>query len=305
MPDQNWKKAFLGSGLPLEHSVREVLHELGFEHPTDLAYARPSGDSDRDFSIDVYASQVISGSAIGHSFAEFLVECKYVTRGTKWVFVPEQAEGDWAPRLSDLFLCAGVFTGATINRSAVDALGARYRYCYGGVELRDGHNNKSAIPHALAQLQYAVGHRIGDAVGHNAVGALGAAGIPFAIIPMIVTTAEIYCLRNDVGLSEIEGASEIDEVADRLDSLILVREPTRELQDHTREAVLAAFAPWGLENVDGAFRSLPKHGDGRTFAENFASAYPSQFLVVQWSGFRDAARRLLAFLDGPTFWSAL
>ena len=56
---KKWKDHFLSSGIPLEHSVSEVLKSRDFFAPREYVYERPNEVGLRtQFSVDVYACYV-------------------------------------------------------------------------------------------------------------------------------------------------------------------------------------------------------------------------------------------------------
>jgi hypothetical protein len=55
----NWKDALLGSGVPLEYSVRSILEKLGISDTREYKYLRPNEDGvETEFSIDLQASHI-------------------------------------------------------------------------------------------------------------------------------------------------------------------------------------------------------------------------------------------------------
>src|SRR5215470_1372506 len=80
-----WKAAVLGSGLPLEASVRHELEEVGcfFQGEYEFAAKNENGDVIHR-SVDVDAWWDLLALKL-----DVLAECKYRREGVQWLFLPE------------------------------------------------------------------------------------------------------------------------------------------------------------------------------------------------------------------------
>jgi len=229
MTNKSWKDHLLASGLPLEQSVIGVLQTLGVSRPREYRYERLNEQGIlTEFSIDVFASRMYDHALV----LELLIECKYRHDSTRWVFVPDEF-----PRrglgFSDAFVIMDALCPLTVDRKALDRYRDIYPLCYKGIEIMDREANPKTIEQAVQQLRYAV--------LENSITTLSAQvdedmPLDWAYVqaPVIVTTAELWRIRQGVTLAEVRLADELTEIADQHEVLILNSPPDKTFQAFAR-----------------------------------------------------------------------
>jgi len=85
MAGKSWKNLFLKSGLPLEYEVKEAFVSMGCTAWDEYSYIKADEHNiEQEFSYDLDAVYWL-----GRHCFNFMVECKYKTEPTKWLFLPD------------------------------------------------------------------------------------------------------------------------------------------------------------------------------------------------------------------------
>jgi hypothetical protein len=297
MSKKVWKDHFLSSGVPLEYSVAQIFEELGSWRAEEFSYERKNEEGiPQIFSVDIRSTRIERNSDI---WLENLVECKYRHDDTKWLFTPSSSldyEARWGTDLSALFVtldqcCAD----REIDRDSLGKFGQSYPMCEKGIELLRDDANPKSIEQALRQLRYAVTAKALDAIRHQLIMSKtdGAATHIFVIVPIIVTTAELWRLRPGTTVESIRYASEIVEVAEPHDALVLRKKPDNLDIKHAETVFSSTFTETeqkklhALADVSGR--------DGLARLVSYIMNKPSLFLVIRYDGFRPALANLYKF----------
>jgi hypothetical protein len=297
MSKKVWKDHFLSSGLPLEYSVAQIFEDLGNSEAEEFSYERKNEDGiPQIFSVDIQSRHVDPKNDL---WLETLVECKYRHGDSKWVFTPSASrdyEAEWGTDLSALFVALDqCCADRTLDRDNLGKFGQSYPMCQKGIELLPENTNPKSIEQAVRQLPYAVTAKTIDAIQHQLVmlETVGDAAHIFVIVPIIVTTAELWRLRPGMTVEIIRNATEIDEVADRQEVLVLRKKPNNLDVKHVEAAFRGAFTATEqrklheLANVSGK--------DGLARLVSYIMGKPSLFLVITYAGFRSALADLYKF----------
>jgi hypothetical protein len=223
------------------------------------------------------------------------VECKYRHDGTKWVFTPHDYEPFWGPDFEEVFVVLDqCCTDRQVNREVLGRFRDNYPLCRKGIELLPEDANPKSIEQAVRQLRHAVVAKTLDALQHQVDGLLGTPTPIFVIVPIIVTTAELWRLKNGTTLEQVRSADEIDSVADPLDIAVLLQEP----DNLDKRATASAF----YEGLDQAQKNklndifaVTNNGNLSFFIENFSSYRPSLFVVIRYEKFQSAITNLKRF----------
>ncbi|MGD0339518.1 MAG: hypothetical protein ABSB78_12115 [Bacteroidota bacterium] len=233
--NKKWKDHLLHSSIPLEFEVVKYLNSKGAI--ADFEYSYLKNDENRtikEFSYDIDASYVF-----GNNYVDLMIECKYRHRSTDWVFVPESYGGP-----------SEIYPNAFLHPNDHFYRGLKFQYgglfpkefgplCSKGIEIATTGDNSKSINQAIAQLSYAFSEKFIDGMIHQVDNLLGGEVI-FYHIPIITTTANLYRLRADIGISAIEKADDIRSVADSYDCLVLRNRIGVELRNHN-QAVFQKF----------------------------------------------------------------
>ena len=261
---KSWKDALLSSGIPLENDVRNYLSQHGCLAEFEHSYLRADETQIlRQFSYDIEASLIQPPH-----FVDFLVECKYRHPSVSWIFTPDEYGGHTELGPNDFTHPLTHFVG---RRCAFDTSLFPRRLapcCSKGVELTAEGANEKAIAQAVSQLAFGMALRVGDAIEHQAYDLLRGDFV-FYHLPVIVTSAALHRLREDVTIESLRAASEMPEVADQVDLLVLRHRTGVELRDHNAAIFTALRAslsdevlkaklqpPWS--GLDHAFDALAR-----------------------------------------------
>lgn len=300
MAEKTWKDALLGSGQPLEHEVSRALQAAGFETATEYSYLRKNEHGIvTEFSVDFQASLISTMASEGFG-VDFFIESKYKRPGTSWVFCPEKEGDDIHANFSDLFITlSNACPHSEVDRNYIQQFANRYRYANRGVELFDRDHNNKTIKEALSQIQHAIPHGVGDALEHQIDNLLGSPSPIWFIVPIIVTTAQLFILKEDASVDTIFKSEKLDEVCDPVDFLVHFSPPNNLLTAYTSEVLQSS-----LNDVQKArFNSLQPSGEineWNSFVSHFSRYYPSHTVFIHSSRFPETMKRLVAFFtDAP------
>lgn len=291
---KTWKNHLLSSGVPLEYSVLRIFEELGIRDAGEYRYERKTADGVAQvFSVDVHAKKVDPRRGL---YIECLVECKYRHDGTNWIFVPKEYGEIFrrGPNFADLFVtmdqcCAD----RKLDRSVLEKFEDTYPLCARGIEILPDDSNPKSIEQAVQQLRYAVVAKAIDALEWQFF--WGDSPTPmYVIIPIIVTTAELWRLRVGMTVEDIRSAGEITEVADPHDVLVLLQTPDNLNEKDTKERFKEAFG----SQLQKELNTLMKNAHDRSFSSfsgDFARHTPSMFIVISYKRVKTAMKNLHSF----------
>jgi hypothetical protein len=293
MSKKSWKDHLLSSGVPLEYSIIRIFQELGISDPGEYRYERKTLDgSSQVFSVDVHSKKFDIDRDLQ---VECLVECKYRHDGTKWVFLP-QNYGETphrGPNFADLFVTMDqCCVDRRLDRSVLEGYEEKYPMCIRGVELLPEDANPKSIEQAVQQLRYAVIARATDAIQRQVDGTDATTPI-CVIIPMIVTTAELWRLRIGTTVEDVRNAEDIASVADPQDVVVLFQKPDHLNEKDTKARFEEELSPYGKE-LDDLLRKT-RNFRLTIFSSDFATATPSMFIVISYNRVKTAMKNLYSF----------
>ena len=295
MSEKSWKDHLLSSGVPLEYTVARIFEQLEIWRPGEFRYERKNPDGvPRVFSVDVHSSHIDSKRNI---WLETLVECKYRHDGTKWVFTPREYDPVFGEDLKDLFVTLDQYClDRQLNRELIGGVRTQYPLCGKGIELLPKDANPKTIEQAVQQLRHAVVAKALDSLVHQVDDLLGAPTPLFVIVPIIVTTAELWRLKPGTTVEDVRGADNIETIAERRDLVVLYSEPN---QIDKRESIERFYEALDKTQIDKFDESLKTTSQTtfRMFAKQFASTSPSLFVVIQYDKFQSAMVSLHAFFQ--------
>lgn len=212
---KSWKDYLLKSGLPLENDVKNYLDSKGCIASFEYSYLRrDESEIEKEFSYDIDASYIKEAS-----FIDLMVECKYRHETTKWIFTPQAYGGtdEIDPNCfmhpSDHFVSLKFpFKGLFPEQLA--------QLCSKGVEVTTSGDNEKTITQAISQLCYAFAPKIVNSIEHQ-IKKLLVDDYIFYHVPVIATTAELYRLKDDVDIDIIKSASNLEEISEKHNCLVL------------------------------------------------------------------------------------
>ncbi len=284
-----WKTHLLSSGMPLEYSVIDTLIRLGSWHPREYRYQRPNElGVPTVFSVDVHASQILKAC-----WLELLIECKYRRDGIKWVFMPERFSD--LPGGSDFdaaFLILDGISGYHLDRGVLRSASKHYIACGKGIEIHEKGNNPKAIEQAVCQLSFAVPHRVVECIEEQ-LGWMEDFGMYHVLVPIIVTTAELWRMKEHTTIEEVREAAQLDAIATREDMLFMCRPPDTALATYTKSLLQERLGR--RPELVSKIEERTHLSDFETYAATFGSRYPSVFVIMSHDRFESAMRDLTGF----------
>ena len=274
---KSWKDALLSSGVPLENDVRNYMSQQGCLAEFEHSYLRADEARVlRQFSYDIDASLIQPPH-----FVDFLVECKFRHPSVSWVFTPDEYGGHTELGPNDFMHPLTLFGGKSCVAESSVFPRRLAPCCSKGVELTSDGANDKAIAQAVSQLAFGMARRVGDAVEHQVLDLLRGDFV-FYNLPVIVTSAALHRLRDNVTVDSIRSASELAEVADQVDVLVLRHRTGVELREHNA-AVFAALRAGLGDDVLKAKLQGRRPGLDHAF-EILADDTPRAIVVVSTHG---------------------
>jgi hypothetical protein len=298
MSRKTWKDHLLASGVPLEHSVARIFEELGLRHPKEFRYERKNEVGiPQVFSVDIHSAHIDKER---NFWLETLVECKYRHDGTKWVFTPRDYEASFGPKFAQLFVTLDqCCPDRVLDREAYTKFEDKYPLCEKGIELLPEDANPKTIEQAVRQLRYAVVANTVSAFSAQRSGALNNPGVPiFVIVPIVVTTAELWRLRTGTTVEDVRRAEGIGEVADAQGVVVLQQTPNDSDMNETRAAFSRQFdteEEWERRRSGELGVADIERESYEGFVDSIARNTPSLFVIMRYDTVRSALATLLRF----------
>jgi hypothetical protein len=229
--DSKWKDHLLRSSLPLEQLVAEAMERHGLYVAGEYPYTRPNElELDREFSVDLHAFELLprrSRSEGSWGALNLLVECKYSYPGVQWIFTPCPPSSlivvGCIKRLEDLCTERLIHRKIT-SRDPLYALDYSLPFCVTGVALHTGGADQNTISHGLNQLRYGLPNLIAQECRNQIETRIEEDLRISFVCPVLVTTASLHILKRGLSLSDYQDASQLSDVADDADALIVFRE---------------------------------------------------------------------------------
>ena len=97
--NSSWKSKLLSSGVPLEFEAAKILTAKGFAVDADYTFTRIYEGVSKDASVDIMGTGYLPLNDRNSVKAELylLIECKYRSPKTQWLFLPEINDPDFNP----------------------------------------------------------------------------------------------------------------------------------------------------------------------------------------------------------------
>ena len=241
-PTRSWKDALLTTSLPLEFLVAEKLGNAGFFVSGEFPYTRQNENGhEAEFSVDIACFELLEINAETWGELHLLVECKYNYPTVKWVFAKHP--NDEAVVLGVINEFQDLCTRRLRNQDSLYDLDRGIPFCFKGVELHTKEAHEKGIKHGLSQLRWALPQLVANIV-HSQAATLNDIDLNLGFVcPILLTNAPLYVLRNGVDLTDVRNATEIGQIADEVESLIVYQERGPQLDRHVRtifDAILGA-----------------------------------------------------------------
>ncbi len=274
------KDKLLKSGLPLEASVRKIIQELKFKEPYEYNFLRKNIDGiTNNFSVDFLASKSISIENNNNYFIHYLIECKYCSPETKWIFTPNNYEIlDKSSLIMDTY--------DSKNRLNIEYWDEFYKYplVNKGTVLNSKNANQTQIKDAFHQLGYAYISNLFEYLNWDNNNTI-------FIIPIVVTTAELWRINDNATIENIEKCKNIEDICSMSNILLYQSYPDNLMKRYYLEK---------YNNLDPKIKhkvilNHARNYSGETIEEyiDAASEYdPNTFFVINYQSFKSEFTRI-------------
>lgn len=238
---EKWQQSLLKSSLPLESIIAKIVHELGFGVFGEYTYLRHDRNGNNaEFSVDIYASRLMSKKKDYWASIELLIECKYSDPNTKWLFskIPKDEVGISLPAriLDDLTTRRFPDFRDRCHRkfAAVEYFLNDVPYCFKGVKLHSSGCDTEVIERGFSQLIYAMPNLIRDCLIPQAR-EWNDEDLHICIIcPILVTTSPLLILNDNIEFEKVQKAKDISEIATEKSVVLLHRRAGADLGKYAR-----------------------------------------------------------------------
>jgi hypothetical protein len=247
--NNNWKKHLLESSMPLEQDAARILTRRGF-NITSYPYLRSDrsvGGIDKENSIDVRGVKTYGPTTIVHPPAalDVLIECKYRSRGIRWIFLQEPAarHDSIQNAVIDVDLFSSLFvTDVWTNDGPVVPV------CYAYVELGEKMKDDAKIKHGVRQLQYAVPSLITMRARWATSRRLDE-NYPFFFALVLVTNATLMVGCPEFGVSSVEDGEAIESLGTEVPCLLLSQTLGPDFYSHAQRELPVLTALTATNNL--------------------------------------------------------
>ncbi|PKP23042.1 MAG: hypothetical protein CVU05_01305 [Bacteroidetes bacterium HGW-Bacteroidetes-21] len=285
-----WKDFLLKSSIPLEYEVMQLLSENGCVGNYEYTYLREDeNEVINEFSYDIDASYIKGGD-----FFDLMIECKYRDPSTNWIFIPENYGG-----INEIesYAFLNPIDHFTKEKKFLpldyEPLGA---LCGKGIEITSGGQNPKTITQTISQLSYAMAEKIVSAMEHQIDELLATSEVIFYNVPIIVTTANLYRLNENVTMEEIKKASNIEDVGTKEDCIILNGNIGTDLEYFNLSKFSKFINSRGKDFLNEKLKSFNK--DIGFVLSVIAKQYsPQAIAVIQYSEPNNGFKKLFDYLN--------
>jgi hypothetical protein len=306
MANKEWKNKFLSSSLPLEFEVGKILQLQDFVFSYDYLYSRDKYASDNesekcsevynDFSVDLHAWNLapfgnLDDDIESSAWLDLLIECKYTQPNKKWVFLPDlSVDKHIAMRGGEFLNVIDTFCKKSVKYRATADFDKHGPFCYKGTEI-DASNGKVdfyPIQKGVSQLQYALPRLICDYIENRCDDDIR--GIPLFFCPVLVTTADLMVLKQEVTIEMVTSSENLTDIAKSVPYLFLYSDCGPDFKNHCAKQCKELYQfEWSV--LDEYRRSQgEKEWDLPTcvckrLSNGEMSSYFSQFVICSFNSF--------------------
>lgn len=217
---KSWKENLLKSSLPLEYETACILAANDILVNGEYSYVRPNENNiDTDFSIDIHAEDYFYlGKEEVWAELQYIIECKYCHENVNWVFYPaiDTIEGHGFLDPYDFL------TPYVLESEYLENFDSNMEYAIKGLELLPESANPNTIIRGLEQLRHATANVIFQSIKKTFEHPFSAEYPIQIFAPILVTTAKLRILNDDIKIEEIKKATEIEDISKTVESLLII-----------------------------------------------------------------------------------
>lgn len=277
--DNKWKDYLLKSGIPLEYEVKEFLSKKNCISNFDYTYLRQDELNHlTEFSFDIESSYIEPPH-----FIDFMIECKYRHETTKWLFLPESYGGS-----DEIFHTSFMHVNnhfCEIGDYWLNDFPFQFApLCSKGIEITTDGQNPKTITQATSQLAYAMAEKITSGMYHQVDEILRRhfENTIFYNIPIIITTADLYRIKESSSIENIKSSDSIEKIATKETSLIVKNNKSVHLKRYNDSIFQSFINEFGREKLEKHLKTFNTDLD---FVMSVISEHycPSCFVVLHHS----------------------
>jgi hypothetical protein len=290
--DIKWKEHLLKSGIPLEYEIKEYLLKNGCIPNFEYTYLRENETKQTtEFSYDIDSSFIKPPY-----FIDFMIECKYRHESTKWLFLPEEYGG-----IDEVEYTSFIHQNDHFNSKRHSNF-SNFPFplaplCSKGIELTNEGQNPKTITQAISQLSYAMAEKITNGIYHQIDEVLSKnfGGTLFCNIPIIVTTAELYRINENVTIDKIKNSTEIEEIATNQKCLVIKNNIGVDLEKYNLSVFQDFVSEIGKDKLSEKLNSFNKDLEFvlSVIAKNYC---PQCLIVIHYSKIKNGFDDLISYL---------
>lgn len=274
MSNAKWKDFLLKSGLPLEYEVKEFLDSQNCVSSFDYSYFRNDENSIiNEFSFDINAAYIEK-----NHFFKLAIECKYRDRSTNWLFLPGTYGGMSELGHTSFLHPLDHFTKHTKFPFKYPELPPIGKACLKGIEITSDGQNPKTITQAVNQLSYAMAEMVVEDMISQIEEHLATSEMIFYNVPIIVTTANLFRLNENVTIEMIKETDKLSEIATEEDCLIIDSKIGKDLERHNKGVFTNFINEYGKNNLNKKLKSFNDDIDFLT--DVISSNYAPQAILV-------------------------
>lgn len=237
--NNKWKKRFLSSSLPLEFEVTKILADKKFMVTNDYSFFRKTDKEFKEFSADLKGLLLfpLNNNNDIKASLNVLIECKYRDEGKKWLFLPDLNKTDVANQVLGYGIrVLGEFSKKEIKTNPIYNFESKVEFGLKGIELNvnTGEVFDTDIRHGINQLKYALPYLVMDSIEGNLWGHFDDI-VPDFIIPILVTNADLFKLKKNFRIDDMNHIDSIDEIADKVPYLMSYSDIGPDFTEHHKE----------------------------------------------------------------------
>lgn len=229
--NNKWKDYFLKSGVPLEYEVKKLLDKhlcsTKFEH----SYLRKDKtDVLTEFSYDLNSVFIDE-----MNYFDLMIECKYRDPSTNWVFLPEYKTNKTSLSLNSILHPNDHFTIENKYNFELFEMPFLAQTGLKGIEITSDGQNPKTITQAVNQLSYGLSRQYLEGMIEHLESNNGIEDMIFYHIPIIVTTANLYLLNENVSIDDIKKSNDINDIATEQTDLVINCNTGKDLEIYNRQ----------------------------------------------------------------------
>ena len=287
---ENWKEVLLKSGIPLESSVRSILEGMSFEDILEYNFLRKNdNDIINNFSVDIHARKriAIEKNFSKNFYLEYLLECKYCTPDSHWIFMPSSN----SYTLENPSLYVDAFDNKLgVNLSYLESICNEYKVAGKGFSLRFKNSDSTQIKEAHNQLAYAYIHRYFEKLSWDSYNA-------YFLFPIIVTTANLWRLKDNVKVEDIYKANDLEDVCERYNVLRYQSDPDRLMINYFKDKYNSLDNNIKSKLTQKYCRNY--NGSIEEFIDDESTFVPGTFFIMNYDSFEKEFKNFDGKLSTP------